>query len=149
MEQISEFPGYLIDISGNVFSKRSNKILKQTETNGYNCVTLYHDKQRFTKKVHRLLALTFIPNPENLPCVDHISRVRNDNRLCNLRWSTVRGNLHNMCTQSKLGVNVYSLLNRRCKFHCRIQIEGVSKSKSFLTYRETVEYRNNILQTLN
>ena len=38
--------------------------------------------------IHRIVAETFLPNPENKPTVDHINRVRDDNRLDNLRWAT-------------------------------------------------------------
>lgn len=39
-------------------------------------------------QVHRLVCEVFHPNPENKPTVDHINRVRTDNRECNLRWAT-------------------------------------------------------------
>lgn len=40
------------------------------------------------RKIHRLVAENFIPNPDNKPTVDHINRIRDDNRVCNLRWAT-------------------------------------------------------------
>lgn len=41
-------------------------------------------------RVHRLIAETFIDNPDAKPTVDHINRIRDDNRLCNLRWAKYR-----------------------------------------------------------
>ena len=45
--------------------------------------------------IHRLVAETFIPNPENLPEVDHINRIKTDNRVDNLRWVSVKDNRRN------------------------------------------------------
>lgn len=39
-------------------------------------------------RIHRLVAQTFIPNPDNLKCVDHINGIKTDNRAANLRWCT-------------------------------------------------------------
>ena len=46
-----------------------------------------------TQNAHRLVALCFIPNPDNLKEVDHINKDRSDNRVCNLRWCTRKQNV--------------------------------------------------------
>ena len=61
------------------------------ESKGYRTFN-YHGKKY---KVHRVVAETCIPNPENYPFVDHINRVRDDNRPCNLRWATRSMNARN------------------------------------------------------
>lgn len=55
---------------------------------GYEAVTLFIDSVPKTHKIHRLVAIAFIPNPEGKLCVNHINSVRNDNRLANLEWCT-------------------------------------------------------------
>lgn len=53
-------------------------------------------------KVHRLVAQTFIPNPENLPEVDHINRDPTLNSKDNLRWTSSSGNSRNTCANDRI-----------------------------------------------
>ena len=69
----------------------THRILKESISNRYLVVSL---NGRQYKK-HRLVALQWIDNPDNLPYVDHINKVRNDNRIENLRWVTHLQNMNN------------------------------------------------------
>lgn len=73
------------------------KILNTSRTKkGYLNVVLTNDgKNKKTFRVHRLVAMAFIPNIYNKPEVDHINRIRNDNRVSNLRWATGKENRMN------------------------------------------------------
>lgn len=69
-----------------------SKILTQTMTSGYLGVICSVNGVTSYPLVHRLVALAFIPNPENKPQVDHIDGDRTNNRPDNLRWVTNREN---------------------------------------------------------
>ena len=87
---IKDFEGlYEISDNGILYSLITNTILKSSIGNhGYNVVSLHKDKKQKTKTVHRLLAKTFIPNPNNLPMVNHKDGVKTNNYVDNLEWCT-------------------------------------------------------------
>lgn len=58
--------------------------------------------KRKTYRLHRLLAETFIPNPENKQFIDHKNRIKTDNSLSNLRWATRRENNYNRTLKGTL-----------------------------------------------
>jgi len=97
--QIPDYDGYFISKKGNILSKiiyKEGRLMKQSlQKTGYYNIGLYKDNKQKNMLLHRLLALTFIPNPDNLPCVDHIDKCRKNNSLSNLRWATYATNSEN------------------------------------------------------
>lgn len=88
---------YAITENGQVWSYRSNRYLKWEESlKGYIRVTLVKDGKRKHFKVSRLVAETYIPNPDCKPEVDHIDRDLNNNNMSNLRWVSSSENKQNM-----------------------------------------------------
>ena len=70
------------------------KILKANDNSrGYPAVTLSMHGKTKTYCVHRLVAMAFIPNPQNLPDVDHIDHNRTNNVVTNLQWLTKGDNV--------------------------------------------------------
>lgn len=66
---------------------QKGRVLKQRDNGrGYLIVNIPINGKQVTKKVHRLVAQTFIPNPEELPQVNHKNCVRDDDRVINLEW---------------------------------------------------------------
>ena len=81
---------YSISSNGQIYSTRSDKVLKPvTNEKGYLKICLQDNGIPKHFRVHRLVAQTFIPNPQGKPTVDHINGIRSDNRVENLRWATM------------------------------------------------------------
>ena len=98
--EIQNYPDYLIYSDGRVFTKKRNKFLKSMyDKKGYQIVNLYRDGKRKSSKIHRLVGIHYIPNPENKTQIDHLNRIKSDNRVENLRWVSPSENQHNIGLQ--------------------------------------------------
>ena len=94
---IKDFPDYRISNKGRIQRVPNNKIkgglLNPTkEKDGYLVVGLFRDKKNIQKRVHRLVAEVFIPNPNNYPCVNHKDENKTNNSIDNLEWCAVAYN---------------------------------------------------------
>lgn len=94
------FPSYYISNFGNI--KHDNNFLKKCiHSNGYEQVNIRIGNKYVTKLIHRLVAVAFIPNPDNKPCVDHIDGNKRNNYVSNLRWVTPVENANNIITKKR------------------------------------------------
>ena len=90
---IPGFYDYFVSSNGRVFSlKRFTFLRLSHDAKGYMVVNLKRNDINYVRKVHRLVALTFLNNPELRRSVDHINNLKNDNRLENLRFATAKEN---------------------------------------------------------
>jgi hypothetical protein len=116
-KQIEGYSGlYEIDIDGNIYSHHLHKerLLKPgLMTSGYKMIFLKKDKKAKMFSIHRLLAIHFIPNPNNLPQVNHKDGNKLNNSIDNLEWCTQS---HNIQHAYDTGLKTYRPLHYKGKF---------------------------------
>ena len=94
MKDIKGYEGlYAVTSCGKVWSYKNKKFLKPGAcTNGYLFVCLCKDGKVKSYRVHRLVAEAYLPNPGNLPDVDHIDNDKTHNYVNNLQWLSRKDN---------------------------------------------------------
>lgn len=97
IKAIDGFPGYYVTDHGRVFSeprvtKPGYKLFRGTLHKGYTRIALYADGVKTFVYVHVLVARAFIPNPDDLPEVNHKDGVKTNCHFSNLEWSTSLAN---------------------------------------------------------
>lgn len=88
--RVNEF----IEVSESGRVKSHGKLINgETCKNGYKRVHVSHNGEQYKFLIHRLVATSFIPNPDNLPCVNHIDGNKANNHVDNLEWCSYGENL--------------------------------------------------------
>ena len=109
-----------LDRVDSIGHKRKGKIMKLTPFDGYLNIILTKNAKRKRFKVHRLVAETFIPNPEMNPTINHKDEVRSNNKVKNLEWCTDEYNVN-------YGNRTKKYTAKRTKPILRISIDGKEK----------------------
>ena len=91
---VPQFENYLVSDRGRVKTINGKILEQRKQSKGYMMVSLSNNGQYWRALVHRLVAIVFIPNPDNLPQVNHINEIKTDNRVENLEWVSAKQNIN-------------------------------------------------------
>lgn len=92
------------------------------DTSGYMQIVLTKNKKRKSYKIHKLIAMTFIPNPDGFPQVNHKDENKLNNKIDNLEWCTLEYNCN------------YGTRNYRCTLHCKHKVKQLSQGTIIKKY---------------
>lgn len=99
-KKVEGFPNYSVSNLGRVRNNQTNRILIGSDCGkgykigkGYSSVRLVNESEVRHMKIHRLVALAFVPNPEGKPFVNHIDGNTHNNDVSNLEWVTNQENI--------------------------------------------------------
>jgi hypothetical protein len=145
---ITDFPKYEVSNMGNVRVKRTKYIIKPFKNEaGYLRISISNDTIKIKKfYIQRLVAIEFLPNLENKPTVNHKNNIRDDNRLCNLEWSTMlEQNKHKHKTNNKFGKRI------NIKAIWRLDRNTLEKIEKYESTTEAVRWikQNNLTNSKN
>lgn len=118
--------------------------IKPIPSKGYLRVGLKKHQEVKRVQIHRLVAIAFIPNPNNFETVNHINGVKSDNRVENLEWCTIQDNIRHAFANNLGGFQEKSLdklaiINEKISYH---KIDVTCPNGSFKTFGSVKEVSN-------
>ena len=125
-------PNYRISDDGRLYNIKTHRELQgYLDKDGYRCFTTRLDGRNVTYKAHRLVAMEYIPNPNNYPQVNHKNLNKSDNRVDNLEWVTHQQNIEHWRQQQEFATSVNlpiayreSKLNKGKQVVCQYTLDG-------------------------
>lgn len=110
------YNGYIVYEDGRVIGIRGKPLKPDIDKDGYYIVTLSINKKSKKIKLHRLVAMCYIDNPENKPHINHKNGIKSDNSVNNLEWCSAYENNKHAINNSLNRINGES--NGRSKLKC-------------------------------
>lgn len=148
---INDYENYIISTLGNIMNNKTGLFLEPTINqisinNPYFKVNLTNHNGKKCFRIHRLVALTFInnPNPLKYTQIDHINQNKLDNTMDNLRWIDYLGNTINKNVRSHSSTQIKGIQKHRKKWLATLQINGIKYSKSFYLLDDAILYRKEL-----
>tara|TARA_R110001632_G_scaffold2424_5_gene10867 strand:- start:1003 stop:1491 length:489 start_codon:yes stop_codon:yes gene_type:complete len=143
--EIEGYEDYLIYEDGRVFSKYVKRYLKHgANKQGYLHVGLSKNGKKKSCSIHRIVGIHYIPNPDNNPEVDHINKIKSDNRVENLRWVTKSENQQNtgLRKDNTSGIKNICYDKRNNRYEYTKKINRERHTKFFKTLEDAIAYKN-------
>ena len=139
-KQIEDYEHYEVSTEGRVKNKKGEILKARKNEHGYLYVSLWKNNKGKNFRVNRLVAIAFIPNPNNYTDVNHINEDKTDNRVENLEWLPHGENIKHGTLQQKkeekLKGNTYHNTPVRC-IETGQEFESVKQASEWLNVRPT------------
>ncbi len=101
-------PRYKVSRTGVILGLKGVPLKQATDSRGYKFVTLNNNYKQYHLSMHRAVALTFLPNPQNYPEVNHKDENKINNNVDNLEWCSTKYNSHYSRGKTVLKIDRYT-----------------------------------------